>query len=199
MENNKIEILHPHQPYLFKLHYDFNWEKIKPICDELLNDVNNKPIPILNNGISSFTNAKQPHTHYAFHEFYSWLIPKVRDIATQGLGYAFSDNLVISNSWINLQNKGGYTSEHNHAHSFIGVSTYLNIPENGGYFECKDPLELLNSSGYHNSSIWRWKTIKTISGDILVFPAWLIHKTQENNTDEGRYVLTTNFINDFRK
>jgi uncharacterized protein (TIGR02466 family) len=199
MDNNKIEILHPHQPYLFKLHYEFDWEAIKPICDELLNDENNKTIPILKNGLSSFTNKVQPHTHPAFFNFYSWLVPIVRNIALQGLGYAFTDKLDISNSWLNLQNKGGHTIEHNHANCFIGTSTYLNIPENSGYFECKDPLELLNSSGYHNSSNWRWKEIKTISGDILVFPSWLIHRTQENNTDEGRYVLTTNFINDFRK
>jgi uncharacterized protein (TIGR02466 family) len=199
MENNKIEILHPHQPYLFKLHYDFDWQKMKPICDELLEHEHNKTIPILKNGITSFRNEIQPHAHPAFFDFYSWLVPIVRNIAMQGLGYAFTDKLDIANSWLNLQTRGGHTIEHNHANAFIGVATYLQIPENSGYFECKDPLELLNSNGYHNSSKWRWKEVPTISGDILVFPAWLIHRTQENNTDEGRYVLTTNFINDFRK
>jgi hypothetical protein len=50
MDNRRIDILNPHQPYLFKLHYDFNWEILKPICDEFLNDETNKTIPILKNG-----------------------------------------------------------------------------------------------------------------------------------------------------
>ena len=75
--------------------------------------------------------------------------------------------------------------------------SYLYMPENGGYFEAKDPLELLNSNGYHNMSEWRWKEIKTISGDILIFPSWLIHRTQKNESDEGRYVMTTNFVTRF--
>ena len=197
MESNKIEVLYPHQQYLFKMHYNFNWEMLKPICDELINEESNKPIPILHNGKSSYTHKQQPHLHPAFFEYYNWLMNRVRAIYTQGMGYAFADKLNIANSWINLQEKGGYTSEHNHAHTFLVASTYLYMPENGGYFEAKDPLELLNSNGYHNMSEWRWKEIKTISGDILIFPSWLIHRTQKNESDEGRYVMTTNFVTRF--
>ena len=155
---------------------------------------------LVTNGHTSHQNKKQPHRIKEFKPYFDWLHFMVAEIAKNGMGYSkLYHNYKLTNSWVNVHEKGGLTSTHNHSNTFLVAAAYLRMPENGGYFECKDPLELLNSSGYHNSSIWRWKTIKTISGDILVFPAWLIHKTQENNTDEGRYVLTTNFINDFRK
>ena len=46
---------------------------------------------------------------------------------------------------------------------------------------------------------WSWKKVPVKENEVIIMPGWFIHRTQENNTDEGRYVLTTNFINDFRK
>jgi ectoine hydroxylase-related dioxygenase (phytanoyl-CoA dioxygenase family) len=42
-----------------------------------------------------------------------------------------------------------------------------------------------------------WTEIPVVSGDILVFPGWMKHKTQENKSGEERWVLTTNFDQQF--
>ena len=52
----------------------------------------------------------------------------------------------------------------------------------------------MHRSGYPQEcqeTIWRLIEVKT--NDILVFPGWLQHKTQPNNTDEDRVVLTVNY------
>jgi ectoine hydroxylase-related dioxygenase (phytanoyl-CoA dioxygenase family) len=58
-------------------------------------------------------------------------------------------------------------------------AAYLSIPDNSGYFEYKDVT---------------WKELPTVSGDVIIFPGWIEHRTQTNNSSEDRWVITTNFI-----
>jgi hypothetical protein len=61
-----------------------------------------------------------------------------------------------------------------------------------------------------------WKEVPAITGDVLVFPGWLKHRTQvnnahsklliddngvgrEENSSEDRWVLTTNFTQEFKE
>jgi uncharacterized protein (TIGR02466 family) len=193
---NTVQIITPHSPYLYKAHYNFDWAQLKPICETMVEG--NARIPILKNGKSSYTHKIQPHEMAAFSSFYDWLLNIVRSIAKEGMGLSFTDTIKVANSWVNLQENGGHTTEHNHAHVAFGVAAYLQMPEGSGYFECKDPLELLKSAQYHEDSNWAWKQIPTITGDVLIFPSWLIHRTQENKTNKGRWVLTTNLVYNFQ-
>jgi hypothetical protein len=81
----------------------------------------------------------------------------------------------------------------NYPNTMFVAATYLNMPKRGGYFECKDPLEYHKCGYNHEDQSWMWKEIPTISGDILIFPGWLQHRTQPNLSNEKRWVLTTNF------
>jgi len=91
---------------------------------------------------------------------------------------------------------GGSTPLHHHGPSVVAISTYLNQPENSGYIEFKNPLE------YHNTcypypiddEISNWKEVKTKTGDVVMFPGWLRHRTQQNRSNENRWVLTTNYF-----
>ena len=40
----------------------------------------------------------------------------------------------------------------------------------------------------------KWKEIPTTSGDVIIFPGTLNHRTQINKSLEDRWVLTTNLI-----
>jgi hypothetical protein len=48
--------------------------------------------------------------------------------------------------------------------------------------------------GFHrrDNMGWEWNECKTKTGDVLCFPGWLKHRTQPSNSDEQRWVLTTN-------
>ena len=195
---NSIEILYPFDPYLFKLHFDFDWQKLKPICENLINGSEFKDATQLKDGKTSQYNNIKPHQMSEFAPFYSWLMSSIPSIANVSVGQqnnnAIEDNdYYVSNSWVNVHNKNGITTEHNHACTSMVVTAYLNMPENGGYFECKDPLEYhKNMLPVANSHLWR--QIPTISGDILVFQGWLKHRTQPNLSNDDRWVLTTNLM-----
>jgi uncharacterized protein (TIGR02466 family) len=192
MISNRIEPLYPHDAYIYKLHFDFDWEKIKPIVKDLI-DTTSKQVYLVKNGKSSHMNHRQPHKMEIFKPFYNWLLPLVKEIALNKTGYAKPYQYIIGNSWCNVHNKDGVTGVHNHPNTFMVATTYLNLPKNGGFFEAKDPLEYHKSHYNHQEPNWMWKEIPAITGDILIFPGWLQHRTQTNISDENRWVLTTNF------
>ena len=195
---SRIEIINPYSNYIFKSHYDFDYENVILKCKEVLYSAPSE-FALVTKGGSSHQNAKQPHEILELKEYFDWLKNMVIEVATRGMGY-FSDfhDIILTNSWVNLTNSGGKTLGHKHPNTFIVVSTYLHMPENGGYFEAKDPLEDLKSFYYRNNPDWYWKEVPTKSGDLLIFPGWLKHRTQENKSNEDRWVLTTSFDQTFK-
>ena len=195
---SRIEIINPYSNYIFKSHYDFDYENVIFKCKELLYSAPSE-FALVTKGGSSHQNAKQPHELPELKEYFDWLRNMVIEVATKGMGY-FSDfhDIILTNSWVNLTNSGGKTLGHKHPNTFIVVSTYLHMPENGGYFEAKDPLEDLKSFYYRNNPDWYWKEVPTKSGDLLIFPGWLKHRTQENKSNEDRWVLTNSFDQTFK-
>jgi hypothetical protein len=191
------EILYPFDPYLFKFHFDFDWQKLKPICENLINGSEYTDATQLRDGKTSQYNNIKPHQMIEFAPFYSWLMSCIASVGNISVGQNDTkENNVdyyVSNSWVNVHNKNGITTEHNHSCTSLVVTAYLNMPENGGYFECKDPLEYhKNMLPISNAHLWR--QIPTISGDILVFHGWLKHRTQPNLSNDNRWVLTTNLM-----
>lgn len=192
-----IMVLNPHSSYVFKLHFEFDWNLLAPICHELISTTE-KGHSLITNGRSSHQNKKQPHKLREFKPYFDWLHTMVAEIAKNGMGYSkVYHEYRVSNSWVNVHENGGKTSAHNHSNSFLVAAAYLNMPENGGFFECKDPLEYVKGEYYYDDPNWMWQPIPTITGDVLIFPSWLRHRTQENMSNEKRWVLTSNFNQEF--
>jgi uncharacterized protein (TIGR02466 family) len=196
---NQISVVNAHSPYMFKLHYEFEFDKIKPLCREIMDSAPSE-FPLVSNGGSSHQNKKQAHKLPELKEYFDWLKVMIREIAIQGMGYSNTyHKYTISNSWFNVHYNGGKTHTHNHSNTFMVAAAYLHMPENGGYYMAKDPLESLKSFYYHDTPDWMWTEIPVVSGDIIVFPGWMQHKTQENKSNEERWVLTTNFDQQFNE
>ena len=194
---NDIYNLFPHGTYIFKLHFEFDWNLLAPICHELIGTTPYGP-SLVTNGHTSHQNKKQPHKIVEFKPYFDWLKLMATDIFRNGMGYSqkYHDYL-ISNSWVNVHEKGGITHTHNHTNTFMVAAAYLQMPQNGGFFMAKDPLEYVKGGFYHDDPEWMWKEIPCVTGDVLIFPGWLQHKTQVNQSDEKRWVLTTNFNQEF--
>jgi len=193
MASNKIEQINPFPSVIHKLHYDgFDWNKLKPICQYLV-DNTEREVYLVKDGKSSVFNKRQPHNIPEFKPFYDWLVPLVRQIIINSHGYAKLYQYGIGNSWVNVHNENGHTSAHNHPDAMFVAATYLNMPNNAGFFECKDPLEYHRCLSNHEKPEWMWNEVPSITGDVIVFPAWLQHRTQKNVSGQNRWVLTTNF------
>jgi uncharacterized protein (TIGR02466 family) len=114
------------------------------------------------------------------------------------LEYRNIGRLVIDNTWININNKENYNDWHNHPKSVIVAVYYAKIPKNSGSIIFKTPLNdyeefinerwiekynMFNSSRYiYNPKV----------GDLVIFPPWLLHMVENNNTDEERISIAFN-------
>jgi len=191
----------PFEPLIIKVHYDgFDWKKLKPVCQKMI-DETKVPVDLEEDGGKSsvYNRDNQPHHHPAFKDFYKWLRPIAHHIMHEEWGLAPQWEYFIGNSWVNVHTKGGVTTEHHHGPCAMVIATYLELPKNGGYIQFRDPTDIYKT--FHsrpNEDDFTWRTIPAQTGDVLLFPAWLRHKTQPNGADEERWVLTTNIMNTFR-
>jgi uncharacterized protein (TIGR02466 family) len=196
MNTNKLIDVTPWEPMIIKAHFDgFNQKELIPICEQM---IKNSPLKIqLEQGdaFSSVSNETMPHTMNQFKPFYNWLLPVVNHIIHKEWGIVNDWKFGISNSWVNVHKKGGITIEHEHGQTTLVAAAYLNLPKDGGFIQFKDPLEYLKAMRARPESSDRdFKTIPAITGDVFLFPGWVRHRTQPNNSDEDRWVITTNVI-----
>ncbi len=47
---------------------------------------------------------------------------------------------------------------------------------------------------HHNVEDWVWKKVPAKTGDVLLFPGWIRHRTEHSRTNDERWVLTTNYM-----
>lgn len=193
METPKLIDVTPFHPIVIKSHYDFDWKTLKPVCENLIKTTPRQVVLEEDNGKSSVYNKNTPHTMKEFKKFYEWLQPIVNHIIIDTWGYHPEIQYGPVQSWVNIHGKGGVTTEHAHGQSQLVVAAYFNLPADGGYIEYRDPLEYQKLVHYRDKeSEWKWNEVKAVTGDILIFPGWLIHRTQPSQSTEDRWVLTTN-------
>ena len=191
---NSIEPIYPHGSYVYKAHYKFDWNKLRPICKNLIESTKSEGY-LVEGGKTSVANFKQPHKILEFSHYYTWLKGIIKEISIEHEGYHKQFKYNVANSWVNYHAEGGKTLEHNHSNVLFVAAAYLYIPENGGFIQYKDPLEYQKSAYEHqNPKDWIWKEVPVVTGDVLIFPGWLRHRTQNNLSNEKRWVLTTNYL-----
>ena len=76
---SNIETLYPHGGYIFKLHFDFDWKTLYPICKELVNS-ELAYSPLVKNGKSSHMNKLSPHKIEEFRPYYMWLSSLIKEL-----------------------------------------------------------------------------------------------------------------------
>jgi hypothetical protein len=189
------KILNPFPPFIFKYHYDFNWPLIK---DNVIRCIDTTPnVSELEIGQSTSTlheQARPPHEwkDKIFYDFFQWLNVPLTE-AWNAMNYQFyNKNPGYINSWFNRHQRTGETTEHHHAYTELVVTCYLQLPKDSGFIEFRDPLEYAKSHTpiIHEKELW--KEVPAVTGDILIFPGWLKHRTQPNITDDDRIVMTVN-------
>ena len=107
-------------------------------------------------------------------------------------------DLKYLNAWINISGNKDFNRLHNHQQSIISGVVYIRVPDNSGNIifenpnlaiEYVHPTEELTSLNNYNSPEW---FIKSIAGEILMFPSYLRHYVQENKSNKDRISLSFN-------
>jgi uncharacterized protein (TIGR02466 family) len=196
MNTPKLIDVTPFEPLIIKVHYDgFDFSKLEPICEDMIKGSKGLSYLEEGNASSSVSNPNYPHLHPEFKDFYNWLIPISNHIIKKEWELFEGFDYTFLKSWVNYHDNTGYTAEHHHGATTLVCATYLNLPENGGFIQFKNPMEHYQGFSLHGKpeDSWLWKTVQAKTGDVLFFPGWLRHKTQPNKSNIRRWVLTTNF------
>jgi uncharacterized protein (TIGR02466 family) len=197
-----LQAIDPWSPLILKDHFDnLDWSIIKPKCDWLFSQIENNKNSYLekDGGISSVSlqnsNDTQPHTWAEFSKLQEWLNPRIDEAITRF--QLMKQPYKVSNSWINKHPPGSWTDEHCHKGTQLTMAIYLQVPENSGRIVFKDPLEYHwwgDPSDARYEKDGNWYPVNVVEGDVVIFPGWLQHKTEVNNSNEDRYVLTINLM-----
>jgi uncharacterized protein (TIGR02466 family) len=104
----------------------------------------------------------------------------------------------LDNMWINISPKGAYNTIHGHPNCFMSGVLYLKTPENCGKIWFVHPSEVLEYDwkGHYwkeyNSHTSAFVYHKVIEKRCYLFPSWLKHGVEENNSEEDRISISFN-------
>ncbi len=106
--------------------------------------------------------------------------------------------IFISQSWANVNRKGGYNTPHIHPNCHWSCAYYVTETYTSPiYFS--DPrirAQMFTSSDLLNENNKYYNNIgpeKNQPGDVLFFPSWLEHAVANNSTDSPRISISCNF------
>ena len=108
----------------------------------------------------------------------------------------------LGNMWANINPPGGYNRPHIHANSLFSGVYYIKAPENSGDFSCTDPRAgaQLNMparvKGTPPKELWREVHLEPKVNRIIMFPSWLWHYVEPNESNDIRISVSFNFIQD---
>jgi len=111
----------------------------------------------------------------------------------------------LGNMWANVNPPGGYNRAHLHPNcSWSGVY-YVKTPKNCGELKIKDPRtgaemvspkmkEMKNSNDVLPERLWREVNYTPSAGRCIMFPSWLIHCVEPNESNDIRISVSFNFL-----
>ena len=107
---------------------------------------------------------------------------------------------LLGNIWANLNPSGGYNKTHMHPNSLWSGVYYIKAPKNSGKLVCNDPrpgvqIKMpVRKEGTMPQSLWREVFIEPQSGRIIMFPSWVWHYVEPNESNDIRISMSFNFI-----
>ena len=108
----------------------------------------------------------------------------------------------LGNMWANINYKGGYNKPHIHPNSLFSGVYYVQAEPNCGKIVLYDPRPGIQSNmparinGQPPEHLWREVHIEPKVNRILMFPSWLWHNVEPNESNNIRISVSFNFIQD---
>jgi len=107
---------------------------------------------------------------------------------------------VLGNMWANINPPGGYNAPHIHANSLFSGVYYIKAPANSGKLVCTDPRPGIQTvmptrkKGQPPKHLWRDVHLEPKVNRIIMFPSWLWHSVEPNESNDIRISVSFNFI-----
>ena len=106
----------------------------------------------------------------------------------------------LGNMWANINPPGGYNRPHIHANSLFSGVYYIKAPANSGKLVCNDPRPGIQTvmptrkKGQPPKHLWREVHLEPKVNRIIMFPSWLWHCVEPNESNDIRISVSFNFI-----
>ena len=107
---------------------------------------------------------------------------------------------VLGNMWANINYQGGYNRPHVHPNALFSGAYYIKTPPNCGQLICTDPRPGIQTvmpsrvKGTPPKHLWRECHLEVKEGRIIIFPAWVWHCVEPNESNDIRISVSFNFI-----
>jgi uncharacterized protein (TIGR02466 family) len=108
----------------------------------------------------------------------------------------------LGNMWANINYKGGYNKPHIHPNSLFSGVYYVQAEPNCGKIVLYDPRPGIQSNmparinGQPPEHLWREVHLDAKVNRIIMFPSWLWHSVEPNESNNIRISVSFNFIQD---
>jgi uncharacterized protein (TIGR02466 family) len=127
------------------------------------------------------------------------------DILYQAQQFIYKDELLdnepfLGNMWANINPPGGYNRAHTHPNSLWSGVYYVKAPINSGHLKVEDPKPSINISrprrkqGQLPKHLWNEVHFEPIAGRLIMFPSWLNHCVDTNQSNDIRISVSFNFL-----
>ena len=106
----------------------------------------------------------------------------------------------LGNMWANINPPGGYNQSHLHPNSLFSGVYYIKAPPKSGRLQLMDPRPGVQQvmpprkKGKIPKELWREIFCDPIPGRMIMFPAWMWHKVEINQSNDIRISVSFNFI-----
>ena len=111
----------------------------------------------------------------------------------------------LGNMWANVNPPGGMNRAHMHPNSLWSGVYYVKAPKNCGRLKIDDPRAAasmcrpkmrprLNHPDTAPTRLWREHHYEPIAGRCIMFPAWLMHCVDPNESNDIRISVSFNFL-----
>ena len=107
---------------------------------------------------------------------------------------------MLGNMWANINYSGGYNRPHVHPNCLFSGVYYVKTQPKCGELVVNDPRPGIQTmmparkSGQPPKHLWREAHIEPIQGRLIMFPAWLWHCVEPNQSDDIRISVSFNFV-----
>ena len=107
---------------------------------------------------------------------------------------------ILGNMWANINPPGGYNRPHLHPNCHYSGVYYIKAPKNSGQIVFNDPRTTSHMvmpnriKATPPPDLWREVRIDPLVGRIIMFPAWLWHCVEPNESNDIRISVSFNFL-----
>ena len=107
---------------------------------------------------------------------------------------------VLGNMWANINPPGGMNRAHQHPNSLWSGVYYVKAPKNSGNLKIDDPRSAAAMSrpmmkeGPVPARLYRETNYEPIAGRLIMFPSWVMHCVDSNESDDIRISVSFNFL-----